>query len=256
MEKKTVKAVTRKQKYLAAIAGDGVAPNPITSDEKLMYNIAEKVNEGGGSGGDNNTEIVNFTITYDSENDSYGATCDHTFAQLDSARIAGKDIIPIINVPAEITLGSDMMYVADLTYNDDGREKSYIADYYSIRSGLGGLFYNLIRCTIYSDDDTIAVDVVMGDDVSVGAALYVKEESNKLDKTYVDISSALQIGGKVVYVFRKVGMFDKRILGVILSAEYDDTVPTYDVYGMMLSSGSFSTVHWKATTGTGTLTRV
>ena len=51
MAKKTVKAVTRKQKYLAAIAGDGVAPSPITSDEKLMYNIAEKVNEGGDSGG-------------------------------------------------------------------------------------------------------------------------------------------------------------------------------------------------------------
>jgi len=51
MEKKTVKAVTRKQKYLAAIAGDGVAPSPITSDEKLMYNIAEKMNNGGGSGG-------------------------------------------------------------------------------------------------------------------------------------------------------------------------------------------------------------
>lgn len=51
MEKKTVKAVTRKQKFLAAIAGDGVAPHPITSDEKLMYNIAEKTNEGGDSTG-------------------------------------------------------------------------------------------------------------------------------------------------------------------------------------------------------------
>jgi len=52
MAKVITKAVTRFQKFLAAIAGDGTAPNPITSDEKLMYNIAEKMNEsGGGSGG-------------------------------------------------------------------------------------------------------------------------------------------------------------------------------------------------------------
>lgn len=51
MAKITVKAVTRLQKFLAAIAGDGVAPNPITDKEKLLHNIAENVNNGGGSGG-------------------------------------------------------------------------------------------------------------------------------------------------------------------------------------------------------------
>lgn len=51
MEKITVRAVTRLQKFLAAIAGDGVAPDPITDKEKLLHNIAENVNNGGGSGG-------------------------------------------------------------------------------------------------------------------------------------------------------------------------------------------------------------
>ena len=44
MAKKTVKAVTRLQKFLAAIAGDCGAPEPITDFEKLLYNIAEAVN--------------------------------------------------------------------------------------------------------------------------------------------------------------------------------------------------------------------
>lgn len=43
MAKKTVKAVTRLQKFLAAIAGDCDAPEPITDFEKLLYNIAEEV---------------------------------------------------------------------------------------------------------------------------------------------------------------------------------------------------------------------
>lgn len=87
MEKKTVKAVTRKQKYLAAIAGDGVAPSPITSDEKLMYNIAEKVNEGGGSGGADRFVV---TLTPTSES---GGTMNHTNAEILDAYMAGKTIM-------------------------------------------------------------------------------------------------------------------------------------------------------------------
>lgn len=45
MEKKTVKAVTRLQKFLAAIAGDREAPEPITDFEKLLYNIAEAISQ-------------------------------------------------------------------------------------------------------------------------------------------------------------------------------------------------------------------
>jgi len=90
MEKKAVKAVTRKQKYLAAIAGDGVAPSPITSHEKLMYNIAEKTNEGGGSGG--GVEIVRFVKSKSADSNTEG-TCDHTLDELLQAYAAGKAIL-------------------------------------------------------------------------------------------------------------------------------------------------------------------
>lgn len=53
MAKKKVKAITRLQRFLAAIAGDAVALEPVTNEEKLLYNIAEKLNEQtpSGSGG-------------------------------------------------------------------------------------------------------------------------------------------------------------------------------------------------------------
>ena len=81
MEKKTVKAVTRKQKYLAAIAGDGVAPSPITSDEKLMYNIAEKTNEGGGSGGSSGGGVLVVHL-------GDGDALDKTWNEIDAADVA------------------------------------------------------------------------------------------------------------------------------------------------------------------------
>lgn len=43
MAKIITKAVTRLQKFLAAIAGDAVAPTPITDKEKLLFNIAEEM---------------------------------------------------------------------------------------------------------------------------------------------------------------------------------------------------------------------
>ena len=48
MAKVETNPVTRRQKLLGAIAGDNTAPAPITETERLLYNIAEKVNEGGG----------------------------------------------------------------------------------------------------------------------------------------------------------------------------------------------------------------
>lgn len=44
MAKVTAKAITRLQKFLAAIAGDATAPSPVTNNEKLLYNIAEAMN--------------------------------------------------------------------------------------------------------------------------------------------------------------------------------------------------------------------
>lgn len=49
MAKVNVDAITRLQKYLAAIAGNGTAPTPITDFEKLLYNIAETVGAAGES---------------------------------------------------------------------------------------------------------------------------------------------------------------------------------------------------------------
>lgn len=108
MEKKTVKAVTRKQKYLAAIAGDGVAPNPITSDEKLLYNIAEKTNEGG-----DDKFIVTFTLTSES-----GGTMDHTNVEILDAYTAGKTImfdiaLGDISTQVQATIGA---YFDGITY--------------------------------------------------------------------------------------------------------------------------------------------
>lgn len=51
MAKVDTKAITRIEKFLKAIAGDDVAPDPITDLEKLLYNIAENVNAGGSSSG-------------------------------------------------------------------------------------------------------------------------------------------------------------------------------------------------------------
>lgn len=49
MAKVNVNAITKLQKYLAAIAGDGTAPTPVTDFEKLLYNIAEAVGAAGES---------------------------------------------------------------------------------------------------------------------------------------------------------------------------------------------------------------
>lgn len=43
MAKVNVNAITKLQKYLAAIAGDATAPAPITTMDKLLWNIAEAV---------------------------------------------------------------------------------------------------------------------------------------------------------------------------------------------------------------------
>lgn len=43
MAKILTKAVTRLQKFLAAIAGDATAPTPVTNQEKLLFNIAEEM---------------------------------------------------------------------------------------------------------------------------------------------------------------------------------------------------------------------
>ena len=119
MEKKTVKAVTRKQKYLAAIAGDGVAPNPITSDEKLMYNIAEKTNEGGGSSG--GVLVVNIG--------SQGEL-NASYNELDSAIKSGKIVM---------FYGGDETYSAAFHLSSigiDDREGIYYATF--VNYGIGG----------------------------------------------------------------------------------------------------------------------
>jgi len=223
---------------------------PALDGEELQ--MLSDSSSGGGSGGDNNTEIVSFTITYDSENDTYGATCDHTLAQIDAARIAGKDIVPIIYMPNRDGIAA---YVAKSEFLDDGEEKSYTASHDEIMSGLAGLSRSSIRCAIYSDDDPIYVEVHLSSDMNIGAAFYVKEANSALDKNYEEIHSALSLNGNIVYVHKGSG-FTKAVEGIIVSAEYDDSVPRYDVYGLVLSSGSISTVHWKSTTSSGTLTRV
>lgn len=48
MAKVNTKKNTRLLKYLAAIAGDGEAPNPITELERHLYNIAQNVGAGSG----------------------------------------------------------------------------------------------------------------------------------------------------------------------------------------------------------------
>lgn len=125
MAKIITKAVTRLQKFLAAIAGDAVAPTPITNQEKLLFNIAEEMkaasasdlpdigssdknkylhtNEStgdlewataGGSGG--GVEIVRFNKTKSADSNTEGR-CDHTLDELIQAYAAGKDILCYIS---------------------------------------------------------------------------------------------------------------------------------------------------------------
>lgn len=102
MAKITVKAVTRLQKFLAAIAGDGAAPNPITDKEKLLHNIAENVNNGGGSGGG----VLVVTDT--------SGTLDKTWQEIHDAFVAGS---------VRIQKGTNIYNVKTVGYSS--REGSY-----------------------------------------------------------------------------------------------------------------------------------
>lgn len=117
MAKITVKAVTRLQKFLAAIAGDGAAPNPITDKEKLLHNIAENVNNGGGTGG--GVLVVNMTFGEDA------ATLDKTWAETNDAPVTfvsrvsdgeGKDVGPVcrIGTTLDFQTGTITAYFVDV----------------------------------------------------------------------------------------------------------------------------------------------
>ena len=133
MAKITVKAVTRLQKFLAAIAGDGVAPNPITDKEKLLHNIAENVNNGGGSGG-GGVLVVNRLTVGDGDDTSY--VLDKTWQEIYDADY------PVIN--SRVTNGKSFMLVNDVFesagvyYVEDDVANTYAAntanDYPSMES--------------------------------------------------------------------------------------------------------------------------
>lgn len=115
MAKITVKAVTRLQKFLAAIAGDGAAPNPITDKEKLLHNIAENVNNGGDSGGGG------VLVVHDVE-----GTLDKTWQEIHDAMLSGGAVIQVsetdVNTVESVNLGKGAMYYVNTS---DGH--SYIA---------------------------------------------------------------------------------------------------------------------------------
>ncbi len=83
MAKKKANAITRLQKFLAAIAGDTTAPEPVTNEEKLLYNIAEKAND---------PTDDKFIVTLMPTSES-GGTMDHTNAEILDAYMAGKTIM-------------------------------------------------------------------------------------------------------------------------------------------------------------------
>lgn len=176
MEKKTVKAVTRKQKYLAAITGDGVAPSPITSDEKLMYNIAEKMNNGGGSGG----------VTIVHEVEEYGDTLLSGVLP-DVSGYAWRSEVEsghnVYYVDIAVELGDaniDDIYVliGDMRfYNDDATRLSYSNGVLSIKAGWSGQSAGYDVVTRESD--------IIGKDITIYANLVTR-----LDKTYKEITDA------------------------------------------------------------------
>ncbi len=84
MAKVHTNPVTRRQKFLGAIAGDNEAPTPITETEKLLNNIDEQVN-GGGAG-----EQFIVTMTPTSET---GGTMDKTNAEILEAYMRGQTIM-------------------------------------------------------------------------------------------------------------------------------------------------------------------
>ena len=76
MAKVNVNAITKLQKYLAAIAGDTEAPTPITTMDKLLYNIAEAV------GGASESELPEYSAT---QNGKVLGVVDGALAWVDKA---------------------------------------------------------------------------------------------------------------------------------------------------------------------------
>lgn len=184
MAKIITKAVTRLQKFLAAIAGDAVAPTPITNQEKLLFNIAEEMkaasasdlpdigssdknkylhtNEstgalewaGGGSGGDD-TEYVTFTM-----DDALGEyVCDHSYEQIKETMRANKKVIGVVVAQEE---GSVM--------------KSFLPSFFdgSIDEGGGSAYFAIIFFGVGVSNDhglpamsTVAASVTMAGVVDV-----------------------------------------------------------------------------------------
>ncbi len=90
MTKVKTNPITRRQKFLGAIAGGNEAPAPITENEKLLYNIVQKANDGTCE-----QFVVKMTLTSES-----GGTMDHTNKEIAEAYAAGKTIM------FDITLGT------------------------------------------------------------------------------------------------------------------------------------------------------
>lgn len=112
MAKILTKAVTRLQKFLAAIAGDATAPTPVTNQEKLLFNIAEEMKAASSSelpkitaANDGQVLTANsgvwvaanpsggterFVVTFSFDMGENGCTSDKTFAECVAAWNGGK----------------------------------------------------------------------------------------------------------------------------------------------------------------------
>ena len=131
-----VKAITRLQKFLNAIAGNGEAPEPITDSEKLLANIAE----GGGGGGND------LIVTLDTNTN----TIDKTFDEIATAFHARRNIYLYQSYP-----------------NSEAVVKYTLSAYYEAEHSRYAMFYtviveevgSIVILTIEYDDETQQITI-------------------------------------------------------------------------------------------------
>lgn len=229
MAKVTTNPITRRQKFLGAIAGDNEAPVPITDTERLLHNIAEQVNNGSSSG---EQYIVHMTPT-----SSDGGEMDHTNEEILDAYNAGKTIIfditmDDINARVQATVGAAVEGVTYPGFSGIVANNSHellqllvlpnneISDQFALLvDDLGGT----------SESDDVWITFVQGDDVITS------------DKSYADLRSAYDNGKRIhaQYIVPHTGVTGTRdyvYYAVYIVPPHDDTIAA-DFYFLSTNNG-------------------
>ena len=107
MAKILTKAVTRLQKFLAAIAGDATAPIPVTNQERLLFNIAEEMKATSASG----------MPTVTAANAGQVATVNNSGVWVAANPSSGGGDVVVSHITSEPTLG-EPVFSCDMTESE------------------------------------------------------------------------------------------------------------------------------------------